>query len=370
MILGFDLSLERMKQIFTNLNMKAVAHQHKEELKVIPPPYRFDIEIEEDLIEEVARIEGFDSIPEHIPVGLLTPKIISSEKKRIDFLRDTLVHDDFNEVITFSFIEEDSAKKFMSPFILNESEVIKVVNPISSSMESMRTSLIPGLLKVLVDNVRNQQDRVRIFEIGRVFFKTVQDLNSQEVSGITQCHLFSGLIFGTSYPEQWSTQKRIVDYFDMKNILYNALREKFIVKTAPKNVNFFHPKKFTLITQLPEKKASKLKGNVAELDVFGAGNVGYFGELHPEITKSLNLSTSPILFEIQLGNLCQEEPAKLQKISKVPIVRRDMSFVLNSDIQIGELSLQISKLVKSSRLGRLLMDFSVCDVYKGADLPK
>ncbi|MFL2656449.1 MAG: phenylalanine--tRNA ligase subunit beta [Burkholderiaceae bacterium] len=362
-ILGMGVSNIQIKQIFESLGflIKVDPTLPDENYLVTPPPYRFDIHIEEDLIEEVVRMIGYNSIPTKPPLSLLQPKVISENVMDFNTLKDLMVVQDFYEVINYGFIDSKMVDIFT---FSNESidSYIELINPISTNMSVMRHSLIPGLINNLSANINNQQKRVRIFELGRSFKvnnNVVPDENS--VYCVQQPYQLGALIYGPRYEEQWAENEEIVDFFDLKKVLENLCKHFTIeFKKTSSAVSFLHPGRSALV-----KVKNFECSSIDSYSFLGNGVIGYIGELHPRLSSFFDFPSPPIIFEIALKQLLQKKFPKFKKISKVPVVRRDLAFIVSPQIEAGAVIEEVLSRKKDIKFGNLLVNFEMFDVYKG-----
>ncbi|HMA32628.1 MAG TPA: phenylalanine--tRNA ligase subunit beta, partial [Casimicrobiaceae bacterium] len=287
-VLGVALPPDAIADVFTRLALPF--RRQGDDFIVTPPSYRFDLAIEEDLIEEVARIYGYDAIPT-APGTHLQRMLPAPERARgVGVLRRRLAALDWQEVITFSFVAS-SAEAALDP----GGKPIAVLNPIAAQLDVMRTTLLPGLIEVLQTNVKRKLARVRIFETGRVF--TREDL-AQPVR-------IGGLAFGPSDPEQWGIRTRPVDFFDVKNDL-ETLAAPLPLTTRACSRAWLHP------------------GRSADVIVDGTV-AGWIGELHPRLVRHFDLPAAPILFELDAASLARLPLPVGHAVSRFPIVRRDLA---------------------------------------------
>ncbi len=275
---------------------------------VTPPSYRFDLVIEEDLVEEIARLHGYDAIPAaasaHVQSMLAKPETAAPSIA----LKRTLVTRGWQEVITFSFVSSAWEATLFPPHA-ERTAPVAVLNPIASHLDVMRTTLAGGLIDVLRTNLARKQDRVRVFEAGRCFARMGQ--------GYDQPMRLGGLAYGDALPEQWDVAKRSVDLFDVKGDL-----EALVAPRALTTERAAHP--------------ALHPGRAARVLVDGA-TVGWLGELHPRVVKEFQLPRAPILFELDhLPLTTRALPAALP-VSKVPVVRRDLAVVVDDGLPAQEL---------------------------------
>jgi len=235
-VLGIPLSDKTIADTFTRLGLKHEINNGT--FTVWPPSYRFDLNIEEDLIEEVARMVGFESIPAHPPI---VPAIMRSAPEQIrstHVLRGIMVDMDYQEVINYSFVEESWEHD-----LLGNPDPIRLLNPISSQLAVMRTSLLPGLVANIQFNANRKQSRVRVFELGRVFSRSPSTKDSSlTVAGVSQPQYLSGAVWGPVNEEQWSEKPRMVDFYDVKQDLQSLLSGAGDqVSYTPQTHALFHP---------------------------------------------------------------------------------------------------------------------------------
>ncbi len=305
-IIGVALDKNDMLGVFTRLGLPV--RDLGDALEVTPPAYRFDLAIEEDLIEEVARLHGFDNLPA-LPPRTTASMLSHAETQRsaLSFKR-LMAARDFHEVINYSFVDAAWERD-----LAGNADPVRVLNPIASQMGVMRSSLFGGLLANVVYNVNRKQERIRGFEVGSVFRRdaTVVD-GPLAVAGISQPRMLGAVAFGPAAHEQWGVRTRLVDYFDLKGDLEAVL--------APAHAEFestphpaLHP------------------GRSARIVIDGKG-VGFIGELHPSWVQFHGLSSAPVLFEVELALVSQTPQRLHQEVSRFPPVFRDIALVLQANI--------------------------------------
>ena len=337
-VIGVAVSADVMASIFTRLGLTHV--RTDETFTVTPPSYRFDIEIEEDLIEEIARIYGFDNIPAMPPLARAAMRSQPEALRSLHTLRARMASQDYFEVINYSFVDESWERE-----LLGNPDPIKLLNPIASQMAVMRSSLIPGMLANIQYNVSHKADRVRVFELGKVFARDASVLDGElSVSGISQPLRLAGAAFGGALPEQWASPKRTTDFFDVKADLAAVLPDNVRFETAEHPL--LHP------------------GRSARIVLNGA-TLGWLGELHPKHLARFELSSAPIVFELDVAPLQQLPLISHMAVSKQPLVRRDMALVVAN-------SVKSESLVSSLRAAApaYVRSVEVFDVYRGAGLPE
>ena len=297
-VAGIELDADQVMSGLVALG--AQVERQDDRLVVTPPSFRFDLAIEEDLIEEAVRLFGYDNIPAQPPAA---PSRMLPQDETVladDTLRQMLVDLDYQEVITYSFVDpawEVALNASARPLLL--------ANPISSQLSAMRTTLWGGLLETLRHNLNRQQERVRIFESGRVYASLAE-----------QPMKLGGLAFGDALPEQWGAAARRVDFFDLKGDLERLFGQS--LDARPGLHPALHP------------------GQSAELWVDGQA-VGWIGALHPRLVQAFDLPTAPMLFELDSQVLAQRGLPRHASLSRFPLVRRDLAFVLDAHTPAGEL---------------------------------
>jgi phenylalanyl-tRNA synthetase beta chain len=300
---------------------------------VTPPSHRFDITIEADLIEEVARIVGFDSIAETDALVAQQFATLPEEHASERAVLETLTSRGYYEAITYAFVDPAHQKR-----LFPDREGLALSNPISADLSVMRVSLWPGLLRVALENQRRQQDRIRLFERGTRF----------EPSGATvrEIDTLAGLAYGARAPEQWGLPKESrapADFFDVKSDV-----EALLVGTAGLDHVTFET---ASLSCLHPGRAARIRRN--------ARDVGWLGELHPRLVRELDFTYAPVLFELDIGALEVARPA-FQDISRFPAVRRDLAVVVDEQVPLSALRERVVLAASS-----LLRQFRVFDVYRG-----
>ncbi len=310
-VIGIAIDADEMARIFTRLGLEF--EFDGEIFAVTPPSYRFDIEIEEDLIEEVARIYGFEKIPARPPVAHSEMRATNETRRSIHALRHALAARDYAETVNFSFVDESWERDFAG----NEAP-IRVVNPIASQFSVMRTTLFGSLINVLRHNLNRRADRVRVFEVGRVFLRDRSIAASETtVEGYAQPKHIGALAYGPAAEEQWGLATRLVDFFDVKRDV-EALFAPRVVRFEKAEHPALHP------------------GRCARIELDGHG-VGWIGELHPRWMQQYDLPQAPILFEIDAPALMERALPSPTEVSKYPPVRRDIAVVVDQNVEVQAL---------------------------------
>jgi len=316
-VIGIPLTKEVVADVFQRLGFEF--KQEGDVLIVTPPSYRFDIEIEEDLIEEVARMYGFENIPDQPPVASLKMSAKAEAKRGIHLLRQRFALQGYQEAVNFGFTDLDSEKRLTG---ITEKDVIAVLNPIASQYGVMRSTLWGGLLTNLKANLNRGAGRVRLFEAGRVFKRDsgIQELAGQ-VAGFHQPQKIGGLAYGSFVPEQWASTTRAVDFFDVKGDLERVLDPLHFVTEAAQHPAL-HPGRSAQVL---------LKTNQ------GPVLIGWIGELHPGLQQAYELPQAPVLFELDLEPIRELGLPMPKELSKFPAVQRDLALVVKQNISAQSL---------------------------------
>ncbi|MEA3107901.1 MAG: phenylalanyl-tRNA synthetase beta chain [Gammaproteobacteria bacterium] len=295
------------------------------------PPHRFDLRIEADLIEEVARLRGFDSIAECHAIapqvaGYATELCISDDR-----LLTVMADAGYREVVTYSFVDPALQRQ-----LFPEAETLALANAISADLSEMRVSLWTGLVQAARENLRRQQPRVRLFEIGQKF--DVQKSVLREVKTL------AGLATGTRWPEQWGNAREPLDFYDVKADVMNLLA---LTGSIPE----FRFEAGSLGCLRPGRTARIFRGSAP---------IGWLGELHPQLAKSLSIGVNTVIFELEIESAFKAKPPNFVKISKFPSVRRDLAIVIDEAVPLAVLQENVT--VSASGL---LSELRVFDVYRG-----
>lgn len=329
-LLALDIGADEIVDILKRLGL-GVKEVAAGEWSVSVPSYRFDIAIEADLVEELARIYGYNRLPVCAPTATLTPKPANEAKVSIKSLRRVLLARGYNEAITYSFVDPK-----MQAYFDTSDQGIELANPISADMSLMRTSLWSGLAQALQYNQNRQQQRVRLFESGLTF--------KRSGAGIEQVAKIGGVIAGGRYEESWLEKTETVDFYDVKGdveallAMGGAAQEfSFVAKTH----HALHPGQSAAIMRNGEE-------------------IGFVGALHPSIEKALGLNGPVYLFELSLAGIEQGVIASFTELSKFPEVRRDLSILVSSSV---ELSAIVDGMKASA--GEWLTDVRLFDLYDG-----
>lgn len=323
-VLGISFEQEKVAQLLTQLGFSYTTAG--EVFTVAPPSYRFDITIEEDLIEEVARLHGYDHIPATPPVAALTMLPAPEHQLHLNQVRDRLVAAGYQEVVTYSFVDESWERD-----LLGNNVPIKLKNPIASNLSVMRTSLWGGLLDTLCYNLNRKQDRAFLFEIGAVFHQV--DGAYHETARI------SGLAYGSAKPEQWAATNADIDFFDVKANVDALIGKACSYEKAEHSA--LHP------------------GQSAKILLNGKA-IGWLGKLHPKWQQHYDLPKSTYLFELDASAVLSRQLPAYQEVSKLLPVRRDIAIVLDENVAVEAV---LSAIRKASI--PLVADVALFDLYQG-----
>jgi phenylalanyl-tRNA synthetase beta chain len=306
--------------------------------RVRKPPHRFDIRIEADLIEEVARLRGFDSIAEIPAVAPQIPGAAPEGRVPNERLLAAMADRGYREIISYAFVDP-----LLQQQLFPDSPTLKLANPISAELGEMRVSLWPGLINACRENLRRQQTRVRLFEIGNKFSLSKDASNS----ALQEIETLAGIATGTRWPQQWGSQSEPVDFHDIKQDVLEALA----LSGDASSVRF------------EADSVSALRPGRAARIYRGAQPIGWIGELHPQVTKALDLPTTAFLFELEIESAFSSKPSQFHKISKFPSIRRDLSIVVDEGVPLAVLQENVT--VSASGL---LSELRVFDVYRGPSI--
>ncbi len=337
-VIGVPIDTADMAGAFRQLGLPF--EQHADRFVVTPPSYRFDLEIEEDLIEEVARLFGFERIPAVPPRAPATMRMRREEQRSMHDVRRALARDGYQELVNYSFVDASWEQDFAG----NDAP-IRVLNPIASQMSVMRTTLLGGLVATLVYNLNRKQTRARLFEVGRVFLRDAEvEDGPLAVRGVAQPTVVAGLAYGLADDEQWGLPARDVDFFDVTGDI-----ERLVAPAAVRFVRAEHP--------------ALHPGRSAFVELDGA-TVGIVGELHPRLQQKYELQKPAVVFELDLVPVLGRPLPRYSEVSKFQPVTRDISVTVADDLPVGALEEAVR--VLSSADGRLsaLREFRLFDVYR------
>jgi len=329
-ILGISFTTQQVSDLFTRLGLSF--ERDGNDFIVTPPTYRFDIEIEEDLIEEIARLHGYDEIPSQSPRARLAMLPQTENKRPLFRVRQILADRGFQEVVNFAFVDESWENDFSANAV-----PIRLANPIASQMSVMRSTLIGGLVANTVTNLKRKQNRVKLFETGRCFFR---DSLGQPVKNFRQPWRLAGLAYGSRFPEQWGTSSNPVDFFDIKGDV-----ECLLAPIAARFERGSHP--------------ALHPGRSARIVVDGK-EIGFLGELHPQWLQKYDLPQAPVVFELELDALTLAQLPQYADVSKQPPAFRDLAVVVDQN-----LALQAILDGLNANRPSIVKDIRLFDIYTG-----
>lgn len=334
-VIGYHIEDEIVTDILTRLGLNVTFEN--DTWTAVAPSWRFDIEIEEDLIEEVARIYGYNSIPNNSPLAHLEMKGTPEKLLETIRVRTALVDSDYQEVITYSFVDP-KVQQLLHP----DQEALILPNPISSEMSAMRVSLLTGLLETIAYNQNRQQNRVRIFEAGLRF---IPEANAE--LGVRQEPVFAAAIVGDKRATHWENKAEAVDFFDLKGDL-----ERVLSLTAARQDLQFVAKQFPALHP----------GQSAAIMLDGK-EIGFIGTVHPSIVQKLGIKGKPVVFELLASAISERPVPAAKEISKFPANNRDIAVVVDETVAAGEVLETCRKAGEEKLVG-----VNLFDVYQGTNL--
>ncbi|MCM5680103.1 phenylalanine--tRNA ligase subunit beta [Schlegelella sp. S2-27] len=333
-VIGMPVTQRQCADVFRRLGLSFTEGDGT--VTVTPPSWRFDLQIEEDLIEEVIRVLGYQNLPDTAPLGPIVPRVRTESQRGLHAVRRTLAGLGYQETLNFSFVEERWERDFAGNV-----QPIRLLNPIASSLSVMRSSLIGSLVQVLRFNLARKAGRVRVFEAGRVFLRDDSVPESDAtVAGLHQPMRVCGLAYGPAAPVQWGVPERLVDFFDVKGDLAQLLaplQPRFVVAEHPA----FHP------------------GRCAAI-VLDDGVVGHLGELHPKWRQAYELPHAPVVFEIEAAALQRRPVPTYKPIARQQAVTRDLAVIVADNVRYDALI----EAVQAAPTGGLVRDVTLFDIYK------
>jgi phenylalanyl-tRNA synthetase beta chain len=339
-VLGIAVGRPEIEGIFTRLGLHF--ESDAEALLVTPPSYRFDLQIEEDLIEEVARIYGFERIPDMPPMArakmFSTPEALRGNH----FLRRSVAARDYQEVVNFSFVEAVWERDFAG-----NTDPIALMNPIASQLAVMRSSLLGGLVANIRHNANRKQSRVRVFELGRVFTRDSQITDGPlTVAGVHQPLALAGAAWGPVDEEQWGVAARQVDFFDVKmdvEALFGSRASALRFESATHPA--LHPGRSARIT---------LDGRHA----------GWIGEWHPRWVQAAELVHAPVVFELDVEILSHASLPEVAELSKQPVVMRDLALWVNASVTAQSMLDTVAETIARNPEMSIVQDTRLFDVWR------
>ncbi len=333
-IIGMDIETPAMTAIFKQLccEIKEESGDGQIILHITPPSYRFDLNIEADFAEEVARIYGYENVPATPPRATVPITAVPSATRSNSMLRHALAAMGFQEVINYSFVPETWETE-----LLQNAQPVRLTNPIAAQMSVMRTSLLGGLIATLQHNLNHGEVRAKFFEIGRCFTGSDANLANQP-------ERIAGLVYGTRHAEQWGEEAASrMDFYSLKGEVESLLSTK-VLRFESVQHPALHP------------------GRSAAILVNGK-KVGWLGELHPKWQQHFELSLAPIAFELDVADINVGNKIQYQPISRMQAVRRDVALLVDDSVSIQAITEATMKLKLPN-----LIDFGLFDLYRGQHL--
>ncbi len=327
-VIGMPVTQAQCEGVMQRLGLPFASEPGR--ISVTPPSWRFDLKIEEDLIEEVIRVLGYHLLPDTPPMGALTAHVRSESQRSDDTLRHAMAGLGYHETINFSFVEERWERE-----LAGNADPIRLVNPMASLLAVMRSSLIGGLVGVMRFNLARKASRVRVFEVGRAFMRDADAADSRlGVAGVRQPLRLAGLACGAADGLQWGEADRSVDFFDMKGDIEALL--------APRIAHF-----------VAAEHPALHPGRCARIELDGVP-IGFLGELHPQWRQSYELPTAPMVFELDIGALTARDLPAFTPLPRHQSVWRDISVMAADSVTHDTLIKTISNagggLIRSARL--------------------
>jgi phenylalanyl-tRNA synthetase beta chain len=341
-VIGVAITDEQIADIFTRLGLEF--KRVPGAFTVTPPSYRFDIEIEEDLIEEIARVYGFENIPALPPVAPNTMYIAPENTRSLFVIRRQLADADYQEVVNFSFVEDAWEADFAA-----NTNPIRLLNPIASQMSVMRSSLVASLISNVRYNLNRKISRVRVFEIGAVYLRNPATLDGPlAIAGYEQPKRVAAIAYGPVAEEQWGQPTRNVDYFDIKADL-EALFAPKVLKFTKADHPALHPGRSAQVL---------LDGKI----------IGLIGELHPRWQQKYDLPLAPVVFEVDAAALQMRNVPVYQEISKFPAVTRDIALVVKQSAPMQDLMDTLVAEGQANPACAIMQAIVLFDEYRGKGL--
>ena len=324
-ILGTTISNASAKKYFNSLGLSP-ENTKNGEISVLSPSWRYDINIEADLVEELARMEGYDSLPKES----LSPVYKKQTQSKENHLRDSLVSQGFNEIVSYAFISKEDHDLFGQ-----KQKTLDVANPLSQNMSVMRTNLVSGLVNTFLYNLNHGQQNQRLFEIGNTFL-------TKKSNEVIEQKLVAGLISGRKQSDNWKEKYAEVTFYDLKGAVQDLLTDSNKISSLQScDIDFLHPGMSSYIFCKKE-------------------NVGFLGSIHPDILDKLGVKEDLFLFSINIEKISFDRLKSFKEFSKFPSSSRDLAFLINKEID----SFSVESVIKSSA-GEYYKHLEIFDVYEG-----
>jgi phenylalanyl-tRNA synthetase beta chain len=338
-IIGIDIADDAIAAVFQRLGL--AFERQGERFIVTPPPYRFDLEIEEDLIEEVARLHGFERIPAEPPRAPAAMRARPETQRPLHAVRRAMAQAGYQELVNYSFVEEAWERDFAG-----NARPLKLLNPIASHLAVMRSTLFGSLVAALKFNLNRKASRARLFELGRVFIADA-DVPSGPltVQGVRQPQRLGALAYGPRADEQWGVPARDVDFFDLKGDVERLLAGRSGLRFVAAAHPALHP------------------GRSARVEIAGQA-IGWIGELHPALQQRYELPKPAVLFELDVDALCEVPLPKAQAVPRFPAVQRDLALWFDDAVSLQQIDEAVrTQALRDARLSSL-REFRLFDLYR------
>ena len=324
-ILGTTISTNSAKNYFKGLGLSPEATKSGK-ISVSSPPWRYDINIEADLVEELARLEGYDSLPEESLLPIYKRENISKE----NHLRNSLVSFGFNEIVSYAFISQEDHNLYGQ-----DQKTLNVSNPISQNMSVMRTNLVSGLINTFLYNLNHGQNNQRLFEIGNTF-------HIDKSNNVSEKKLVAGLMSGKKSSDNWKEKFDNLTFYDLKGLVQDLLSDFSQPNSYSLcNVDFLHPGMSSAISF--EKKT-----------------IGFLGSIHPVVLNKVGVKDDLFIFSFELDKLIFESSKSFEEYSKFPSSARDLAFIFDKEVNADE----IKEVIQNSA-GEFYKDLEIFDIYEG-----
>jgi phenylalanyl-tRNA synthetase beta chain len=325
-LLGYGVTDDEMHGILRRLS--CLPESSGDAIRATPPSWRYDLTLEEDFVEEIARVHGYEHVPAKPPRASVPMLPLREGERDRHALRHLLADAGYQEVVNYSFVAEEWERDFAG-----NAAPVRLANPIASHMGVMRTTLLAGLVQTLRSNLNRGEDRARLFEIGRCFEADEADLAAQP-------ERIAGLAFGARRPEQWGEHAVPVDFFDVKGDVEALAGERALAFEAGTHPAC-HPGRCALV---------RLDGKA----------VGVVGELHPRLQQEYELPSAPVVFELWVDPLLAGDFPRFRGLSRMPVVRRDYAFTVAEEVPVARLLGALR-----GRLPAFVRAVDVFDQYRG-----
>jgi phenylalanyl-tRNA synthetase beta chain len=345
-LLGTAFTLETISSYLASIELE-VNPLDGDKLEVAPPTFRVDLKRPEDLVEEIARLSGYDDIPTTHPVSQVVAKGRTKRLQVRDAARQALAGWGFSEIITYSFIGDDACDKFLLPDNDRRRQVVTILNPLTEDQNVMRTSLLPGLLGTMLKNSAQRNENLKIFELGKVFFKNNQEQLPDEVE------MIAGLWTGARCDQSWHAKEKAVDFYDMKGAV-----EGLCAGLNIKKVQFQAPKK----SEYPYLRPGRMAQVFA-----GESLVGIVGEIANKMMTHFELKQPAFCFDLDFDRLVDlmVEEKSVKPISRFPATTRDVALIVDNGVEAQN----VLDFIQSREQG-LIETVEIFDVYKGNHYPR